>query len=124
MQNASYWTACMLLTLIIGCGQIASVNHDIDSNLHRETLVAALDAWKSGQPRTHKKRIPPIRLVEDDLVSGSQLFNFEIEPKTIMPHKNVKVTLLLRDIGQRTIEKPVPYQIAIKPSPTVLRSDN
>ncbi len=116
---------CILLGQI-GCRSIDETNSDVDQSRARETLVTALDAWKSGQPRTLAKLNPPIRFGDDDLQAGLQLQNYEIsEPnQPIHPFRDVKVVLTLRDRRGKVLTKTAAYQVGLDPSLSVLRSDN
>ena len=110
---------------LFGCG--ASKPKDAGYSEHAKyVLVSALDAWKSGTPKTLSNRTPPIRFVDDDLSAGFNLvdYYFENESATIAPFQNVRISLFLKDNQGRTAEKLATYQVGIEPSLTVLRSDN
>jgi hypothetical protein len=56
----------------------------------------------------------------------ARLKAFELEDPDVpvKPFQDVKVELVLFDAQRRTIRKTVTYQVALKPTLTVLRSDN
>ena len=101
---------------LCGCGWPEATVSSEDSALAQETLVAALEAWKSGTVTTLAQRDPPIRFVDDDCRAGIQLAEFELEQPdtTIIPHKNVKVSLTLRDRKGQTIERIASYQVGAR----------
>jgi hypothetical protein len=96
-----------------------------DSELARSTLVSALDAWKRGEARKLAKGTPAIRLVDDDLIAGLRLADYEIEEPDdpIERHQDVAVILSLRDRAGKVIRREARYQIATDPGLAVLRSD-
>lgn len=96
-----------------------------DSSLARTTLVSALDAWKKGDARALTKRKPAIRFVDDDLLAGLRLADYEIEEPDapIELHKDVPVILSLRDQGGKVVRREARYQVASSPGLAVLRSD-
>jgi hypothetical protein len=112
--------------LISGCS-LSDVSVDGDPDLAQQTLIEALDAWKSKQLKELARRDPPIRFADDDQVAGSHLLEYEIESvhsSQFLPFKNVIVTLELEDIRGKTLTKRVSYQITTGPGLSVLRSNN
>ena len=123
----AYGILPVLLAAILassGCSQPASEAHH-DSEEARTALIAALDAWKKGEAKSLPKRNPPIRFVDDDLLSGLRLSEYEIEQPTlpIKSHRDVSVILELRDARGKTTRRTARYQVGTEPALSVIRSD-
>lgn len=118
------WMFC----ISFGCGRTTSNNQaqTQDPQLARETLITALEAWKSGKLDTLKKQEKPIRFLDDDQRAGWKLVSFEPpDPRlVILPHQDVQVAIVLEKNRDKPYEKTVTYQIGVHPERTVLRSDN
>jgi hypothetical protein len=116
-----------MLAVMTGCSGPSAPTPEVhhDSEQASAALVAALDAWKKGDVKSLTKRNPPIRLVDDDLMAGWRLFDYEIEePDTpIQLHKDVEVILSLRDARGKGVRREARYQVGTYPSLSVLRSD-
>ena len=116
-----------LLAVAAGCsgpsGPANQAPHD--SEKARAALVAALDAWRKGDAKSLAKREPPIRFVDDDLVTGFKLTDYEIEEpdRPIRPHEDVAVILSLRDARGKGARREARYQVGTDPGLAVLRSD-
>lgn len=114
-----------ILSGCLGCsGQTA--NQAADSARAKCTLMAALEAWKSGHVESLSTRSPAIRLADDDQIAGMELVDYELdnEAAQIKPFENVRVVLSLRDRQGQTSQKSVTYQVGVTPKLTVIRSDN
>jgi hypothetical protein len=111
---------------LIGCGRFALTDVVEDPELAKQTLVAALDAWKAGQVRSLGSQVPPIRFADDDQRAGSQLVEYDFsEPdQPIRPFHDVKIAITLRNARGMLTSKLVCYQVGVDPDLTVLRSDN
>ncbi len=109
----------------VGCGRPAAETR-YDSDGARTALIAALDAWQKGDAKSLAKREPPIRFVDDDLLSGLRLSEYEIEEpeSSIKLHQDVEVILELRDAQGKRVRREAKYQVATEPSLSVLRSDH
>lgn len=116
----------MLLT-VIGCwsGTLPPGLADYDPQQARETLTTALDAWKAGQAGQLPKRTPAIRFVDDDLVAGCRLLDYELlaPEQPARPFESVRVQLRLRDRRGREWVQAVGYQIMLQPVRAVVRGD-
>jgi hypothetical protein len=116
-----------LLVVFAGCraGEVPLAAPRYNPEQARAALVAALDAWKKGEAKALATRKPPIRFVDDDLVQGMRLLEYEIEepegPTAL--HQNVNVILSLRDAQGKPVRREARYQVAIEPMLAVLRSD-
>jgi hypothetical protein len=117
----------LLLTLASGCwnGAESAARSRYDADRARAALVAALDAWKHGQARQLSRRDPPVRFVDDDLVAGFRLSDYEVEEPDapLALHQDVSVILSLRDPRGRAVRREARYQVATEPGLAVLRSD-
>ena len=114
------------LLLLFGCSPASETHSETDQERARQTLITALDAWKSGNLSALTTAAPPIRLNDDDLLSGLQLKDYEVlEPDTpIQPFQDVAVKLILESSQGESVTKTATYQVGLKPVLSVLRSDN
>jgi hypothetical protein len=117
----------VLLAALAGCSGSSRPQSEVpyDSEKARTALVAALDAWKKGEVKSLTKRTPPIRFVDDDLLAGLRLSDYEIEEPDIpiKRHQDVSVLLSLRDARGKSIHREARYQVGTDPNLSVLRSD-
>jgi hypothetical protein len=117
----------VLLAVLTGCSGSSrpASEASYDAEKARGALVAALDAWKKGVAKSLAKRMPPIRFVDDDLLTGLRLSDYEIdEPDLpVKLHQDVSVRLSLRDAQGRSIQREARYQVGTDPTLSVLRSD-
>jgi hypothetical protein len=115
-----------LVAVTSGCsGSVTKVDEEYDAELARETLIAALDAWKAGNLQALVTLPSPIRFADDDLIAGFRLVDYQLDQPSAKtrPFRGVTVTLTLcQDNGQSVI-RMVQYQIALLPRRAVLRSD-
>jgi hypothetical protein len=117
----------VLLAVVTGCSGSSRPPAEVpyDSEKARTVLVAALDAWKKGDAKSLTKRNPPIRFVNDDLLAGLRLSDYEIEepdtPNRL--HQDVEVILSLRDARGKSLRREARYQVGTDPALSVLRSD-
>jgi hypothetical protein len=117
----------VLLFVTAGCSGRGEppVETRYDPEQARTALIAALDAWKKGEGKSLSKRNPPIRFVDDDLLAGLRLSDYEIEEPDLpfKPHKDVSVILALRDARGKSVRREARYQVGTDPTLAVLRSD-
>lgn len=112
------------LGLFAGCGAPAPATANYNAENARHALVAALDAWRDGQLPALTRRSPPLHFTDDDLIQGFALISYELDPAVpIEPHKDVPVTLVLRNRQGATVNRQAMYQISLEPSLAVLRND-
>jgi hypothetical protein len=125
MQNFLRVGIVASLLSVCGCGARSPATAE-NSEYAKYTLVAALGAWQSGKVDSLLTRTPAIRFVDDEQSAGMELIDYEFENEAakILPFQNVAVALSLRDTQGRTYRKLAHYQVGVKPSLTVLRSDN
>lgn len=85
------------LVLLAGCGGASEAEFTPESELARQSLVAALDAWKAGQkPDSLRVGEHEVRIEDSTWRKGAKLQSYEItaEPLQEGPAKfTVKVTL-------------------------------
>lgn len=120
---------CLIVPILViaacGCGRRVAPPPDHDSEKAHAAIVAALDAWKKGDAHSLPQRTPPIRFVDDDLLAGLRLADYELEEPDapIRLHEDVPVILSLRDAQGKTVRREARYQVATSPGLAVLRSD-
>jgi hypothetical protein len=124
-----YWRLLpVLLAVVLGCSGCSqpAAEAPYDSDGARTALIAALDAWKKGEAKSLAKRNPPIRFVDDDLISGHKLSEYEIdEPDLPLKlHQDVPVILEMRDAQGKRVRREARYQVSTEPALSVLRSDH
>jgi hypothetical protein len=108
---------------VAGCGGQVASPAEYDERLARDTLTAALDAWKAGQVDQLSRQTPPLRFSDDDLMMGAKLESYEVgETVRFGAHQDVPVNLVLRDRQGNTVTKTAIYQISLEPR-AVLRND-
>jgi hypothetical protein len=116
-----------MLAVVAGCSGPSAPTPEVshDPEQASAALVAALDAWKKGDVKSLTKRNPPIRFVDDDLLAGMRLSDYEIEEpdSPIRLHQDVEVILSLRDARGKAARREARYQVGTHPSLSVLRSD-
>jgi hypothetical protein len=116
-----------LLVIAAGCwgGGEPAAETRYNPEQARIALIAALDAWKKGEARSLLRRNPPIRFVDDDLVEGLRLSEYEVEEPEgpTAPHQDVNVILSLRDTQGKVVRREARYQVATEPALAVLRND-
>src|SRR5271166_3997344 len=110
-----YWNLPVLLAVIAGCSGCSQPAPEapFDSERARTALIAALDAWQKGEAKSLLKRNPPIRFVDDDLLSGLRLSEYEIEEPDlpVKLHQDVSVILELRDAQGERVRREARYQV-------------
>ncbi|SIO56243.1 hypothetical protein SAMN05444166_5206 [Singulisphaera sp. GP187] len=114
------------LMIVAGCSEGGKPEPPhYDSERARTVLTETLDAWKKGDTKALPRRKPPIRFVDDDLVQGMRLMDYELEQPDapIALHQDVEVILSLRDARGKAVHREARYQVATEPALAVLRSD-
>lgn len=118
--------AWLIVCCALGCSvSVTSTDDEYDSELALETLNSALDAWKEGNVKLLVTLDSPIRFVDDDLLAGFRLEDYEIQPpaSAVQPFQNVFVTLTLKQGSGEIVDRAAQYQISLEPNRAVLRSD-
>lgn len=114
------WLA--LAALAAGCSQAARPA-DVDELQARETLVDALEAWKSGESlESMSQRTPPVLVQDPDWLKGLKLGNYTLEDSKVADGNFVARVLLEFADAQGTLrfQKAI-YQVTTEPSLTVFR---
>jgi hypothetical protein len=122
-----YWVVPVLLGVILDCSGCSrpAAEAPYDAEGARTALIAALDAWKKGEAKSLAKRNPPIRFVDDDLISGFRLSEYEVEEPDLplKLHQDVPVILEMRDAQGKRVRREATYQVSTEPTLSVLRSE-
>jgi len=71
----------LLLLIVSGCDKSSPQSFRPEEDVAREALEAALNAWKSGQPKPApiKDRDPPVHVVDKVWESKAKLKDYSIE---------------------------------------------
>jgi hypothetical protein len=107
-----------------GCG--SSVIPNADPVAAREGLVAALDAWQSGEAaEALARRTPPIHVADDDWHAGARLVKYELAGEGDFFGANYccPVSLSLQTQSGRSVQKKIYYSVGTSPVLTVVRED-
>lgn len=109
---------------IMGCSGSATTD-TVRPDVAKDTLVAALTAWKSGMevPDLLKAQTPAIVVQDMDWSAGAKLQDFELQGdgKSVGANLSIEVQLTLVDAaGQTTLQK-VWYLVGTDPALTVFR---
>lgn len=121
-----YQLFVIIACLLVGCQRLGTQQQlATESEEAQQTLTMALGAWKAGEVKSLLRREPPIRFVDDDLVSGMKLTDFNVNPgKRLAADVYVLIAeLVLQDRSGRVFERKATYQVGLSPDLTVLRSD-
>ena len=115
------WVFALLLAANLGCPGCSRPARETpyDSEKARGALIAALEAWKKGEAKSLPKRNPPIRFVDDDLLSGLRLAEYEIDEPDLpfKLHEDVPVILEMRDAQGKRFRREARYQVSTEPAP-------
>lgn len=126
MTRAVPLVAALLIPLSAG-GCVSSPPPQADADVARQTLRAALDAWKAGQsPESLKGRTPPIVVADRDWQGGAKLEGYEVDPKDRLLGADLhcQVSLTLRDARGRAVKRKATYSVGTHNALTVIRSDD
>jgi hypothetical protein len=116
LATVGTWTA--------GCGSGPKRAGPVDVELARESLRAALESWKNGEPINALRDGSPAITVQDfDWKTGFALLQYEIQgdDKEDSSNLHCPVQLTLRDLQGREVKKKVTYVIGTDPIITVFR---
>jgi hypothetical protein len=125
-MNRTLLGALLALLWLAGCGPGGGAPTPADPALARQTLAAALDAWKAGEPHdAPAKRPEPIRVADEDWLAGARLVDFQIgDPEPLSgPRLRLPATLKLKDPRGKAVERRVVYLVALEPGRMVIRQD-
>jgi hypothetical protein len=96
----------------------------VDVELARESLRAALESWKKGEPpEALRDHYPSITIQDMDWKSGYALVSYEIRDgeKEDASNLHCPVRLVVRDPQGKEVKKPVTYVVGTDPVITVFR---
>jgi hypothetical protein len=120
------WFWGTLLFCSAGCSfTVVSEAEHYDRAAAEETLSSALDAWRDGNVKVLIELTPPIRFVDDDILAGFHLVDYEYRQRDlpVRPFQGVPVTLTLKQGNGASITREAWYQVSLDPARAVLRSD-
>lgn len=94
----------------------------------RALLSATLESWKAGNSIAYQSEFPGARFVDEDQSAGWKLVDFVVRQKesTLGNTLNIAVDLTLRldnKRGKQDARKTAVYQVALEPTPSVVRND-
>ncbi len=112
------------IAFVAGCSKQGIQNDPVNAGTARESLQAALESWKKGEPSNAlEKATPPIYVVEPDWQGGAKLKDFQIvgsgEEKDAQWNCNVRLTLVGAN-GQE-MKREVTFTVATAPNRMVSR---
>ncbi|HMF11011.1 MAG TPA: hypothetical protein VKE94_01860 [Gemmataceae bacterium] len=116
--------ACLLVLGMSGCGK---ARPKADPHVARDTLRAALDAWKTGQPADAlQARDPPIHVTDHEWRNGFALLEYEVSEKDQLfgPALRCQVQLTLRNPKGKPVNKNATYSVGTNNALTVVREDD
>jgi hypothetical protein len=116
--------ASFCAAILVGCGGVRAPVA-ADAAEARQALQEALDSWKQGeQPDALTKRPTPIRVADEDWLSGRKLLAYEQAAESATgPRRDITVRLTFGDLNGRPIAKTVVYEIETDPSTSIVRRD-
>lgn len=120
-RSVSFTFAMVALLAVIGCGRR---NAPSDAPLARQSLTAALERWKAGDPpSTLREASPPITMVEPAWEAGRKLESFEVVGPEVDDGVNVTcpVKLVCKDEQGKTLTTQIKCVVATKPIVTIFR---
>jgi hypothetical protein len=115
--------AVILATFAAGCSP-GPRNTPVDSGKARDTLKAALESWKKGDPSNAlEKGSPPIYVIDPDWQAGVKLTDYQIlgdgEEKDAQLFARVR--LVIRGPDGKDAAREVTFMVATAPNLTVAR---
>jgi hypothetical protein len=122
------WLAPALAALlfIAGCGQTSGAALTTDEELARQSLVTALDAWKSGKtPADLKNASPPVIVGDHDWKSGAKLVGYELPGEEFNDGANLHITadLDLENADAGKSRQRIVYIVGTDPAITIFRAE-
>jgi hypothetical protein len=115
--------ALIMATFAAGCSP-GPRNAPVDPGKARDTLKAALESWKKGDPSNAlEKGSPPIYVIDPDWQAGARLVDFQIlgEGEEKDAQLFAKVRLVLRGSDGKEAPREVTFMVATAPNRTVAR---
>jgi hypothetical protein len=125
MKQLQLGTFILVLLTMPGCG--ADRPTPADTELARQTLRTALDAWKKGvTPESLTSQMPPIFVAERDWKKGARLANYEVDPDDQLFGADLRcsVWLTLQDANGKERRKKATYSVGTNNKLTVVREDD
>jgi hypothetical protein len=113
----------LILTVAAGCSS-GPVHAPVDAAKARETLRAALDSWKKGEPSDAlQKADPAIYVIDNEWQEGGKLVDYRItgDGEEKDAHLFCPVNLTVREPSGKVGKRDVIYIISTAPKLTVSR---
>ena len=114
------------LVLAIGCTLAGCGDGELQQELEvaKESVQAALDAWKRGESvAALKARATPIEFHDDDWKRAARLIDYEIGPvyRETDGAPRCAATLTVQHRGRKALPAKVTYQVNLKPKIVIAR---
>jgi hypothetical protein len=116
--------ALMLSAVTLGC---ASKPEPADPQVARETLRAALDAWKSGEGIEALQQVePPILVSDHEWGGGTRLLDYQVDSKDQIFGTDLRcrVKLTLQGKNGKKRQKQATYSVGTSQALVVVREDD
>jgi hypothetical protein len=117
--------SCSLAALtLVGCGKSRP---KADPEVARDTLRAALGAWKKGESAdVLKERSPPIHVADHEWQGGFALLDYQVSAKDQLFGSDLRcqVELSLRNPRGKALKKKATYSVGTNHALTVVREDD
>lgn len=113
---------CGLALAAAGCG--AGHPGPSDPGVGRDTLKAALDAWKKGDsPDAYKQTAPAVTVVDRHWQKGTKLLDYEIDGTGTPDGFDVqfKVKLTTQEPGGKKAQDKAVYNVSTAPKLVIVR---
>ncbi|WP_077022384.1 hypothetical protein [Fuerstiella marisgermanici] len=113
----------VLAVFSVGCSDGANP-YPVRSDVARQTLETALDAWKAGtEPSMLREHNPTIVVQDLDWSAGTQLTAYELvnDGKSVGANLSIEVHLELKNKAGNVSQKNVWYLVGTDPALTVFR---
>ncbi len=126
LRTAVAATLALAALVAAGCSERIAAT-PLDSTRAMDSLKAALEAWKKGEPADAlKSGSPPIVAQDLDWQGGATLVDYAIDGPGDRVDSNLKVpvklTLKARSRSGKDVTKAVKYLVTTSPSITVFRA--
>jgi hypothetical protein len=118
-------TLIVAVMLCAGCGGGPRRAAPVDVERARETVKAALDAWKAGaKPAEMPGRSPSITVQDFDWMAGGKLLEYRLldEGKAEDANLRIQARLTVQDAKGKSAQKTVAYIVGTDPVLTVFRA--
>ena len=125
-QKLSYFALGLILLGTCGCGGGSSPAVVAEPEQAKTALTTVLDAWKKGEPYDAPTKLsPPIKVADEDWLTGVKLVEYRIETGDVMVGSSLRcpVLLTLTDKTGKTKKRQAVYNVNTNPVLSVVRQD-